>query len=162
MLDSTFSASNVVALISMKYEYEWDNDYIQFSFKDNNDAVLSQKLLSGQKYKFFDTVMFGYHSGEEFNDVKFDISMDTDESLHYRGAIINNLQILSDSGSQVCNLGDANFDGALNINDILKVINFILLTDQASGYYRCVSDINQDEGINILDIAILINMILGE
>ena len=162
ILDSIFSVSSVVALMDMKYEYEWDNDYIGFSFKDNNDTILSQKLLSGQKYKLFDTVMFGYNSDQEFNNVKFDISMDTDESLYYRGAIIDNLQILSDSGSQVCNLGDANFDGALNINDILKVINFILLTEQASGYYRCVSDVNQDEGINILDIAILINMILGE
>ena len=106
--------------------------------------------------------MIGYESNQELNDLSVNISMATDQSLYYRGAIIKDLQIVSDSGSQLCNFGDSNFDGQININDIMKILNFILLLDTAEGYYRCASDLNQDGGINILDISILINFILGE
>ena len=81
---------------------------------------------------------------------------------YYRGCIIKDLKIVSDSGSQVCNLGDSNFDGLINISDIMKVLNIILQIESADGYYKCVSDLNQDDGINILDISILINLILGD
>ena len=53
-------------------------------------------------------------------------------------------------------------DGILNINDILKLLNYTLDYEFADGYYKCVSDINDDNIINIQDIINLVFMILGE
>ena len=106
--------------------------------------------------------MVAYSNSQELNDLLVSISMNTDESLYYRGSVIKDLKIVSDSGNQVCNFGDSNFDGLININDIMIILNFILQNDIAQGYYKCVSDLNQDGVINILYISIMINFILGD
>ena len=56
--------------------------------------------------------------------------------------------------------GDVNFDGNLNILDIVMVIGNILgsdFTDEQS----CTADLNEDSEINILDIVTIINIILN-
>ena len=58
--------------------------------------------------------------------------------------------------------GDVNFDGFINIHDIMKMLGYILDYDTASGYYMCVSDLNQDNIINVQDVINLIFMILGD
>ncbi len=161
-LDSSFTASKIVASFDMKYEYEWDNDYIQLSISSDNADISNVKTLTGHNYKSFQKEMVAYSNSQELNDLLVSISMNTDESLYYRGSVIKDLKIVSDSGNQACNFGDSNFDGLININDIMIILNFILQTDIAEGYYKCVSDLNQDSGINILDISIMINFILGD
>ena len=161
-LDSSFTAAKIVASFDMKYEYEWDNDYIQLSISSDNADISNIKTLTGHNYKSFQKEMVAYSNSQELNDLLVSISMNTDESLYYRGSVIKDLKIVSDSGNQVCNFGDSNFDGLININDIMIILNFILQNDIAEGYYKCVSDLNQDGGINILDISIMINFILGD
>ncbi len=161
-LDSTFIASNIVALFDMKYEYEWDNDYIQLSISSSSGNSSNIKTLTGMNYKNYNKVLLNHVDDQVLNDLSINISMNTDESLYYRGSIIRDLQVISDSGNQACNFGDANFDGHINVGDIMKVINFILLLDSAEGYYKCVSDLNQDDRLNISDILILVNLILGD
>ena len=53
-------------------------------------------------------------------------------------------------------LGDANYDGQLNVLDVVIIVNMILGTQD----YDLISDLNQDGGINIQDIVLLINLIL--
>jgi len=157
-LSSEFSGSELVALIDLKYEFEWDKDYLFFWSTITNEDVVDTTLLrkfSGHQFSDSQNIMFSYNG-------PLNISMKTDESLHYRGAIIEDLQILSDSGMDECFYGDANFDGILNVNDIMKILNYILIYDVPLGYYRCVSDINGDEIINIQDVINLIFIILGD
>ena len=53
--------------------------------------------------------------------------------------------------------GDSNTDGALNVLDVVLIVNIILYED----YYDVVSDINNDGLLNILDVVQLVNVILN-
>ena len=161
-LDSLFYNSRLVTSIDLKYEFEWDKDYLSFSYLNENNNILLDYNLSGHQFVDFKNIIFSIAQSNEIESLKLNISMDTDESLYYRGVVIDNIQVLSDSGLDSCFYGDVNFDGLLNVNDIMKILSYVLENDQALGYYMCVSDINQDSGINILDIAILIHIILGD
>ena len=68
---------------------------------------------------------------------------------------VNGLYILEESLS--LNLGDVNGDGALNILDIVIIVNIIL----GSAENVPESDVNQDGQVNILDIVTLANIILN-
>lgn len=62
-------------------------------------------------------------------------------------------------GSGGCGLvGDSNGDGALNVLDVVLLVNLIL--DASSEYVEC-SDVNSDGGLNVLDVVLLVNLILG-
>ena len=52
--------------------------------------------------------------------------------------------------------GDLNDDEALNILDVVLLINFILEADYISS-----GDINSDDVLNVLDIVLLVNIILN-
>ena len=53
--------------------------------------------------------------------------------------------------------GDANYDGELNVLDVVIIVNMILDVEEAD----LIADINNDGGINIQDIVLLLNLILG-
>jgi len=56
--------------------------------------------------------------------------------------------------------GDVNFDGQLNITDIVLIVNFVLgglITEEES----ITADINQDGVVNILDVIQVVSEILG-
>jgi len=57
--------------------------------------------------------------------------------------------------------GDVNFDGEININDVLTMIDYILGSVQPNGLQAYVSDINQDDQLNIIDALVLIQMIMN-
>ena len=57
--------------------------------------------------------------------------------------------------------GDVNFDGAINVVDIVQVVNFILNTNTPTDLEFSVSDINQDGILNILDVIQVVNMVLN-
>ena len=53
-------------------------------------------------------------------------------------------------------LGDINFDGLINVQDIVQIINIIL-----SSEYNDLADMNFDDIVNILDVIQLVNLILN-
>ena len=56
--------------------------------------------------------------------------------------------------------GDVNFDGQLNVTDIVLIVNFVLgglPTEEES----ITADINQDGTLNILDVIQVVSEILG-
>jgi len=55
-----------------------------------------------------------------------------------------------------CNDGDLNFDGTLDVQDIILMISYLL-----NDYYTDCANMNTDELINIQDIIILVNIILN-
>ena len=64
---------------------------------------------------------------------------------------------LSTTEGEECDLGDINDDGALNILDVVIIVNCIL--DECDGW-EC-ADVNEDGILNILDIVTLVNIILS-
>lgn len=56
--------------------------------------------------------------------------------------------------------GDVNGDGAINVVDIVNMVNFALQIDEPTEYESWAADLNQDGDINILDIVSVVNIIL--
>ncbi len=57
--------------------------------------------------------------------------------------------------------GDVNFDGEINIVDVVQIVNFVLNVNQPTDLQFLVSDINNDGILNILDIIQVVGQILG-
>ena len=67
--------------------------------------------------------------------------------------------LISDS---TLTLGDLNFDGIINILDIVSLVNIILgVTENPSEDMLYIADINQDQSINVLDIVLTVNIVLN-
>ena len=56
--------------------------------------------------------------------------------------------------------GDVNFDGTIDITDVITLINFVLGTTPTEEE-SLTADMNQDSIVNILDVILLVNEILG-
>ena len=63
-------------------------------------------------------------------------------------------------GSNQGMLGDINVDGAVNILDVVILVNFILDTQIPTDLEFSASDLNSDGTLNVLDIVQLVNIIL--
>jgi hypothetical protein len=63
--------------------------------------------------------------------------------------------------SEQFSIGDNNFDGSINIIDIILIVNISIDTYSPTNEEFAASDVNQDDSINILDIIELINIILS-
>jgi hypothetical protein len=57
--------------------------------------------------------------------------------------------------------GDVNFDGYLNVTDIVQIVNYVLNTVTPTEEEALTADMNQDGIINILDVISLVGEILG-
>ena len=57
--------------------------------------------------------------------------------------------------------GDVNFDGELNVIDIVIIIGFILELETPTELEFLVSDMNQDGSVDILDIVLIIDNIMN-
>ena len=65
--------------------------------------------------------------------------------------------IIGEQNTSECVMGDLNFDGLINLLDIMIVVNIILgSTENIFG-----TDFNQDGLVNVLDIIVLSNLILN-
>ena len=159
-LDSNLYANNsIAAILDLKYELEWDKDFFDLAFSSVVGDFYESSSISGHNYKSNNELIFLslFNQG----NTSFELSMSTDETLNYRGVIINSLQILTDSENN-CEYGDLNHDGIINVSDIVNILEYALNLTESSGYIRCVSDINTDDIINIQDIIILVFTLLGE
>ena len=58
-------------------------------------------------------------------------------------------------------LGDVNFDGNINIQDILIVVGIILGSVESNDFQMYAADVNGDTNIDILDIIAMLDIILG-
>ena len=67
---------------------------------------------------------------------------------------------IGEPGFEVELYGDVNFDGQLNITDIVLIINFVL-GGTPTEEEQLTADINQDGILNILDVIQVVSQILG-
>ena len=58
-------------------------------------------------------------------------------------------------------MGDVNYDGAINILDVLQIMSYILGNSEFSSEQEFLSDLNSDGVINVLDIIQIVNIILN-
>ena len=58
-------------------------------------------------------------------------------------------------------LGDVNFDGNLNILDVVNIVNFVMGTLDPTPEQEQAADYNEDGTINVLDIVQIVNAILS-
>lgn len=58
-------------------------------------------------------------------------------------------------------IGDANFDGARNIFDVINVMNHVVGNVILTGDALKAADVNSDTNINILDVVRLQNFVVG-
>ena len=56
--------------------------------------------------------------------------------------------------------GDVNFDGNINVVDIVMVVNFILDNGTPSYEEFLASDVNEDDNLNVVDIVGIVSMVL--
>ena len=59
-------------------------------------------------------------------------------------------------------LGDVNFDGSINVLDIVNIMGFIIETSEPTSLELEAADVNQDNTLDVLDIVTIINIILSE
>ena len=158
MLDSLLTVNEyLVAVVKAKYELEWGKDYFDLFLLDNDGNFLSDLSISDQHFSLADELLL--FADETNGQAQFKMNISTDESLYYRGVVVDHIEILT-LPEEECPYGDVNHDGILNVNDILKLLNYALDYEIAEGYYRCASDINDDGMINIQDIINLVFLIL--
>ncbi|SVE58346.1 uncharacterized protein METZ01_LOCUS511200, partial [marine metagenome] len=65
-----------------------------------------------------------------------------------------------DIGFSGASLGDANFDGNIDVLDVVTLVNLILLINDPTEDQLFWLDMNQDNSLNIQDIVLIINIIL--
>ena len=71
------------------------------------------------------------------------------------------IDITNMSIPKVAKAGDVDFNGDLNVLDVIILINFIIDVDQPDTSELTASDLNDDGDLNIQDIILLINIILN-
>ena len=57
--------------------------------------------------------------------------------------------------------GDVTNDGAIDILDVVSIVNIVMGEIEPSSYEIIASDLNQDDAINIQDIILVVNIILS-
>jgi len=95
----------------------------------------------------------------------YDLLVETDG---YESQIIENVIVIEQEQTIVdiqfgitCTPGDVNNDGEINIADIVKVVQFILILDIPDDYEFCAADWNFDGVINVQDIVGIVQYILN-
>ena len=82
------------------------------------------------------------------------------ESNHFdiiSGISTGGLYFLSE---KICDQGDLNQDGIINILDIMILVDLVLELQDKNSYFICSGDFDNNSGFNILDILTLVNIIL--
>ena len=94
-----------------------------------------------------------------------DIFVDSDIDYEYCAESVNdcgNSDWNCDVGSlSIGDIGDVNLDQAIDILDVINVLNFVLEQTVPTETEFWLSDINSDGVLNILDLVQLVNIILG-
>ena len=57
--------------------------------------------------------------------------------------------------------GDVNFDGTLNVLDVVEIVGFVLNTSTPTEEQLLTGDMNQDGILNILDVIALVGEVIG-
>jgi glucose/arabinose dehydrogenase len=102
----------------------------------------------------------GDHLNEGLIDTDINITsfgIDQNDELYFMG----NESIYKFSPEVNFLMGDLNYDGEINILDVLQMVSYVLGNTEFTGEQEYISDLNYDDVINILDIIQIVNTILN-
>ena len=153
----------------------WSEDSFMIVWEDSRNTVALNSGVDIYFQEYKDGV-FSFSSGGEaittFNQKQERpiISQYTDDSFviiweDYRSTgkeFCANLygQSFSSGVDECPDLGDFNYDGTLNVLDIVQLANCILAGNCADQENGCAGDMNNDGVFNVLDIVLLANCVL--
>ena len=105
----------------------------------------TKKLFLDDKDLFYPTEDITVNAFRAYFDLTTDVPTSPDS------------HIIVDFGDYL--IGDVNNDKAVDISDVVALVNIIL---NGSSDYQAEADVNNDEGIDISDVVALVNIILGQ
>lgn len=88
-----------------------------------------------------------------FNDDKVRISSDQQEPIEY---LFNTIDFISINQKK----GDVNFDGIIDISDVVTIVNHILGVSSPL-YIHLFGDIDSSHSVDISDVVKIVNVVLG-
>jgi len=98
-------------------------------------------------------------------DVKYTNGNSTDYWSKYKGNYKRSGYSLEGSNGEICSgsvAGDINYDGTINVVDIVRLVTLVLDSSTMTELEACVADLNGDGIINVLDIVSLVNLIIND
>ena len=105
-------------------------------------------------------VIIEFSEDSEIGEVEFMVNLISNEDgyVKYQESLpleltINDFQIL---------LGDVTNDAAIDVLDVVSIVNIILENVIPSTYELIASDLNQDDLVNVQDIILLVNIIMSD
>lgn len=90
-----------------------------------------------------------------FNDDRVHLSSEQQETIEY---LFNEVDFISINRKK----GDVNFDGRIDISDVVTVVNHILGVTNSPPFIHIFGDINSSQSVDISDIVNIVNIVLGE
>ena len=142
----------------------------EFKFQNSQDKSLVYWRVSGDDKV---VVIANFDSQTHYLDVEFphggewynviDETVINIESNWYGGfqANAHSAYVFSLPPEESCVLGDVSGDGAINVLDVVQVVNYVLNVIEFNDDQICSADMNVDGTINVLDIVTLVNYILN-
>jgi hypothetical protein len=88
-----------------------------------------------------------------FSDESITLNAANQEAKEYR---LNEIDFLSINRQK----GDVNFDGVVDISDVVVLVNYVLGI-KSPLYIDKFGDLNSNQSINISDVVSLVNLVLG-
>ena len=116
--------------------------------ENSNTWTRYQFILNDETISLSDQIKFRFIA----EDIYYDGDDGSGGSIIEAGLDDFKILVFNDSLS-----GDANYDGQLNVQDVVIIINMILGGLESD----FIADINNDGGINIQDVVLLLNLIIG-
>jgi 1,4-alpha-glucan branching enzyme len=143
--------------LDVKYSNN-ENKTLVYWRVDNNEKVIIAINLDTNSH----TIDLEFpDSGTWYDHINdFEISIDTNWYGGFELSPLTSYVFTSSETSIQCSIGDINQDTAINVVDIVALVNYILggtLSDEGV----CASDLNGDTVINVIDIVALVNTILS-
>ena len=131
---------------------------IKIQYKDFNNTSVGDYTQYTPIHGAYCTVGIENHLGNDglqytFNNVYPTAAMPLSDG----DAIL----ITTDSGQPIL-MGDVNQDEALNILDVINMVNHIINFEGLDSLQQFLADVNEDGVINILDVISVINTILED
>ena len=142
----------------------------EFKLQNSQDKTLVYWRVSGDDKV---VVVANFDSQTQYLDVEFphlgewynvvDESSINIDSNWYGGfqANAHSAYVFTLPEEESCLLGDVSGDGAINVLDVVQIVNYVLNVLEFNDDQICSADMNVDGTINVLDIVTLVNYILS-
>ena len=137
-------------------------DFIDLNLDGSPELFLGSHAQNIQVYnKIYSDSMYEFRLNECVDIPYF--GLNTKPDLYYLGSELKMLTGLSTGGFLYAGyesilIGDVNLDSFINIQDVIIIIEYIIMSDSQINY--CSADINYESYVDILDILFIISQII--